>query len=113
MKDRRFESLALVITVTFSLLFAACCPAESAQKIEGWCCHDNEVFASYQAECLDSGGNFFDTEEEAAEDCQEEAPPEGWCCLDPDVFPSSEVGCLESGGYFFPTEEEAAYMCQR
>jgi len=79
---------------------------------EGWCCLNGEVFSATEAECLESGGHFFATQEEAEDYCRGEMPPEGWCCLNGEVFPSTEAECLESGGHFFATQEEAEDYCR-
>ena len=79
---------------------------------EGWCCWNGEVFPSSEPGCLEPGGRFFFTEEEARGYCHPVTPREGWCCWNGEVFPSSEPGCLEPGGRFFFTEEEARDYCQ-
>ena len=45
--------------------------------IEGWCCLDGEVFAASEAVCLEMGGHFFATQEEADHYCRYEEPTEG------------------------------------
>ncbi len=80
---------------------------------EGWCCWNGEVFPSSEPGCLEAGGRFFFTEEEAREYCQRVTAREGWCCWNGEVFRSSEPGCLEPGGRFFFTEEEARGYCER
>ena len=79
---------------------------------EGWCCWNGEVFPSSEPGCLEPGGRFFFSEEEARDYCQPVTPREGWCCWNGEVFPSSEPGCLEPGGRFFFSEEEARGYCQ-
>jgi hypothetical protein len=61
--------------------------------------------------CLEEGGQFFNTEEEAAEACLTQ-PVQGWCCLNGEVFPASNDECLIDEGQFFETEEEAVLACQ-
>ncbi len=104
----------LTILVLLLGVAAAACGGgeESAPPLEGWCCLNGEVFPSSEPECIERGGHFFSTQEEAEDYCRGEMPPEGWCCLNGEVFPSSEPECIELGGRFFPTPEEAEDYCR-
>jgi hypothetical protein len=93
---------------------------------QGWCCSDGKIFSSTMEECRKQGGQFFQTREEAEEQClqerprpeepqeppRQEEPEEGWCCKDGRIFPTTGVECREQRGQFFPTREEAEEHCR-
>ena len=56
---------ALVYVVVVHLVDETPAPASG-----GWCCLNGEVFASTEPECLEGGGHFFATQEEAEEYCR-------------------------------------------
>ena len=45
------------------------------QAQEGWCCYNNEVFQYHEAPCLEKGGRFFGTQEEAEDFCRAASMP--------------------------------------
>jgi len=96
------------------IIFGHEAKGHAAKQMQGWCCYKGEVFPAEEPECLERGGRFFRTREEAEELCHREKPePErGWCCLDGKVYFVSESCCAELGGRFYRTREEAEEFCR-
>ncbi|GAG66720.1 unnamed protein product [marine sediment metagenome] len=97
-----------------SLLFLFFINTPAIGQERDWCCLDGEVILLQEAECIERGGQFFHTREEAEKYCQGEQPKleEGWCCLDGEVFQTSQDECHEHEGYFFRNLEEAEQYCR-
>nr|MBC8273733.1 fibronectin type III domain-containing protein [Chloroflexota bacterium] len=45
------------------------------QAQEGWCCYNNDVFFCIEPQCLEMGGRFFGTQEEAEDFCRAASMP--------------------------------------
>jgi hypothetical protein len=106
-------AILTILVLLMGIALPACGGGEEGTlPLDGWCCFDGEVFPSSEPECVERGGHFFTTQEEADDYCQGEMPSEGWCCLDNEVFPSSEPECVEREGRFFTTQGEAEDYCQ-
>ena len=74
----------------------------------GWCCYNQETFASSAGDCSAMGGAFFATERDAQLNCAM-----GWCCYEGEVLTASSRDCSAMGGTFFSTAGEAKERCWR
>ncbi|MDI6791688.1 MAG: FecR family protein [bacterium] len=77
----------------------------------GYCCQDGEVFKSKRSACLEGGGQFYISYEEAQKYCQQPSRT-GWCCSDGDVFQSTPEKCKHAGGFFSYDEEAVREECE-
>ncbi|MFO8100796.1 MAG: C1 family peptidase [Dehalococcoidia bacterium] len=89
-------------------------PTEEPSPGDGWCCLNGQVEPASEDGCLQEGGQFFASEEEALEACGQWEPPEEeiWCCMPGGVVElTSPSICEAEGGTAYETEEEALEAC--
>jgi hypothetical protein len=80
----------------------------------GWCCEKGKLYEAKVSNCLQNGGVFFDTKENASKACEPYWESNCYCCIDKKTYLHPPIVCKEKNGKcYYGNEMDATIKCAR